>query len=146
MAKVGDIIRLACPMGNAKIKQGEFIMAAQDKDVADFISTLLHSGTVTHFMHLSTDSFAVHMALGGYYTEIIELVDNFAEAYSGAYQKIKTFPENFHNAKDPVRYLESICDYVKKNRKAMPDDSQLQNIIDEIAALIDSTLYKLTLK
>jgi hypothetical protein len=45
-----------------------------------------------------------------------------------------------------VRYLESICDYVKKNREAMPDDSQLQNIIDEIAALIDSTLYKLTLK
>ena len=121
-------------------------MAAQDKDVADFISTLLHSGTVTHFMHLSTDSYAVHKALGKYYPAIVELTDNFAEAYSGAYQKIKTFPENFHNAKDPVRYLESICDYVKKNREAMPDDSQLQNIIDEIAALIDSTLYKLTLK
>jgi hypothetical protein len=28
----------------------------------------------------------------------------------------------------------------------MPDDTELQNIIDEIAALIDSTLYKLTLK
>jgi hypothetical protein len=116
------------------------------KDVADFISTLFHSSTVTHFMHLATDSFAVHMALGAYYIEIIELGDQYAEAYAGAYEKIKDFPENFHNAKDPVRYLESICDYVKKNRKAMPDDSQLQNIIDEIAALIDSTLYKLTLK
>jgi phage gp36-like protein len=42
--------------------------------------------------------------------------------------------------------MESISEYVKKNRKAMPDESQLQNIIDEIAALIDSTLYKLTLK
>ena len=121
-------------------------MAAQDKDVADFISTLLHSGTVTHFMHLSTDSFATHMALGGYYPEIIERVDSFAEAYSGIYEKIKTFPENFHNAKDPVKYLESIADYVKKNRKALPQDSELQNIIDEIASLIDSTLYKLTLK
>lgn len=119
---------------------------AQDKDVADFISTLFHSSTVTHFMHLSTDSYAVHKALGKYYLAIVELTDSFAEAYSGAYQKIKTFPENFHNAKDPVRYLESICDYVKNNRKAMPDDSQLQNIIDEIASLIDSTLYRLTLK
>ena len=97
-------------------------------------------------MHLSNDSFAVHMALGGYYTEIIELTDSFAEAYSGCYEKIKNFPENFHNAKEPVKYLESISEYVKKNRKAMPDESQLQNIIDEIAALIDSTLYKLTLK
>ena len=75
-----------------------------------------------------------------------ELTDSFAEAYSGCYEKIKNFPENFHNAKEPVKYLESISEYVKKNRKAMPDESQLQNIIDEIAALIDSTLYKLTLK
>jgi hypothetical protein len=29
---------------------------------------------------------------------------------------------------------------------ALPDDSQLQNIVDEIAALVDSTIYKLTLK
>jgi DNA-binding ferritin-like protein len=56
------------------------------KNVADFISTMLHSGTVTHFMHLSTDSFAVHMALGAYYTEIVELTDQFAEAYNGGYE------------------------------------------------------------
>ena len=116
------------------------------KDVADFISTLFHSSTVTHFMHLSTDSYAVHKALGKYYPAIVELADSYAEAYSGCYMKIKDFPENFHNAKDPVRYMESLKDYVKKNRKAMPDESELQNIIDEIAALIDSTLYKLTLK
>ena len=116
------------------------------KDVADFISTLFHSSTVTHFMHLATDSFAVHMALGAYYTEILELADTYAEAYSGCYEKIKDFPENFHNAKDPVKYLTSIKDYVYKNRDALPDDTQLQNIVDEIAALIDSTLYKLTLK
>jgi hypothetical protein len=42
--------------------------------------------------------------------------------------------------------MESLKDYVEKNRKAMPKESELQNIIDEIAALIDSTLYKLTLK
>jgi len=119
---------------------------SNQKDVADFISTLLHSGTVTHFMHLSTDSFATHMALGAYYPEIIELTDSFAEAYSGCYEKIKNFPENFHNAKEPVGYMESIKEYVRKNRKAMPDETELQNIIDEIAGLIDSTLYKLTLK
>jgi hypothetical protein len=84
--------------------------------------------------------------LGKYYPAIVELADSYAEAYSGCYEKIKNFPENFHNAKDPVRYMESLKDYVEKNRKAMPKESELQNIIDEIAALIDSTLYKLTLK
>ena len=123
-----------------------FFRVDMKKDVADFISTLFHSSTVTHFMHLATDSFAVHMALGAYYTEILELADTYAEAYAGCYEKIKDFPENFHNAKDPVKYLTSIKEYVYKNREALPDDSQLQNIVDEIAALIDSTLYKLTLK
>lgn len=116
------------------------------KNVADFISTMLHSGTVTHFMHLATDSFAVHMALGAYYTQIIELTDQFAEAYNGGYEKIKDYPENFHNAKDPQKYMASMKSFIEKNRVALPDDSQLQNIVDEIAALVDSTIYKLTLK
>jgi phage gp36-like protein len=37
-------------------------------------------------------------------------------------------------------------DFVDKNRKSMPDETQLQNIIDEIAQLIDSTLYRLSLE
>ena len=116
------------------------------KNVADCLSTRLHSGTVTHFMHLATDSFAVHMALGAYYVEIIELTDQFAEAYSGAYEKIKDYPENFHNAKDPQKYMASIKAFIEKNRVALPEDSELQNLVDEIAALVDSTIYKLTLK
>ena len=116
------------------------------KDVADFISTLFHSSTVTHFMHLSTDSYATHKALGKYYPAIVDLADSYAEAYSGCYEKIKDFPENFHNAKDPQKYMASMKAFIEKNRVALPDDSQLQNIVDEIAALVDSTIYKLTLK
>ena len=117
-----------------------------EDESAEFIAALLHSGTVAHFMHLSTNSYSQHKALRHYYNDIIDLVDSYAECFMGRYEQLKSWPQEFHNAKDPVRYLESICDYVEKNRKAMPDDSQLQNIIDEIAALIDSTLYKLTLK
>jgi len=40
----------------------------------------------------------------------------------------------------------SIQNYVIKNRKAMPDESQLQNIVDEIAELIDRTIYRLGLQ
>ena len=54
--------------------------------------------------------------------------------------------DNFHNAKDPQKYLASIKTYIEKNRDALPDDSHLQNIVDEIAALVDSTIYLLSLK
>jgi len=122
-------------------------MAYNNDDIADFVATLLHSGTVTHFMHLQTTDLGVHLALGDYYTQIIDLVDQFAEAYQGCYNtRIKNYPETFHNAKDPIKYVTDMRDFVDKNRKSMPDETQLQNIIDEIAQLIDSTLYRLSLK
>lgn len=94
-------------------------------------------------MHLSTNSFSVHQALNTYYTEIIDLVDQYAEAYMGRYGQIKKWPQEFHNAKEPVKYLESLKDFVEDARKDLPQDSELQNLVDEIADLINSTLYKL---
>jgi hypothetical protein len=42
--------------------------------------------------------------------------------------------------------MASIKTYIDKNRTALPEESQLQNIVDEIAALVDSTIFMLTLK
>jgi DNA-binding ferritin-like protein len=114
-----------------------------NEEAAEFVATLLHSSSVTHFMHWSTDSFAKHMALGEYYDQIIELADQYAEAYMGRYEQLKKFPEEFHSAKEPVKYLESMKEFVEEARKELPQDTELQNIIDEIADLINSTLYKL---
>ena len=113
------------------------------KEAAEFISTLLHSGTVTHFMHLSTDSYAKHVALGEYYPEIIDLVDQFAEAYMGRYEQIKEFPSDFHTFAEPVKYLEAMKGFVTESRNLIPQDTELQNIVDENADLINSTLFKL---
>ena len=94
-------------------------------------------------MHLSTDSYSVHKALGKYYEDIIELADDFAEAYQGRYEKIKKYPEEFHSATDPEKYLKSLLQFVDEARGDLPQDSELQNIVDEITSLIDATLYRL---
>ena len=112
-------------------------------NMAMFAATLLHSATNTHFFHLSTDSFLKHMALVDYYDGIVDLTDNLVEAYMGCYNKITTFPSVYHQPKEAVKYLESLKNFVDEARKDLPQESQIQNIIDEIAQLIDSTLYKL---
>jgi hypothetical protein len=56
---------------------------------------------------------------------------------------IAEYPKEFHIAKDPVKYLTQIKDFVESMRKALPAETQLQNIQDEIAGLVDGTLYKL---
>jgi DNA-binding ferritin-like protein len=112
-------------------------------NVAMFAATMLHSATNTHFFHWSTDSFSKHMALGSYYDEIVPLVDDLVEAYMGCYEQIKTFPSVYHQPKEAVKYLESLKSFVDDARQDLPKESQIQNIVDEIAQLIDSTCYKL---
>jgi hypothetical protein len=112
-------------------------------DAATFVSVLFHSGTNAHFMHLQTNSYSAHKALKKYYTEIIGLADAWAEAYQGSYEVIRDYPNTFHADTDPTKYLTKIKEFVKDYRVHLPEDTQLQNLVDEIAALIDSTLYKL---
>lgn len=114
-----------------------------NENMAMFAATMLHSATNTHFFHWSTDSYSKHKALGSYYSQVQDLVDDLLEAYMGCYEQIKTFPSAYHQPKDPIKYLESLKTFVDDARKDLPQVSQLQNIIDEIAQLIDSTLYKL---
>jgi DNA-binding ferritin-like protein len=108
-----------------------------------FLTTLLHSATNTHFFHWSTDNNARHMALAAYYDGIVDLTDKLAESYMGKYGKLVNFPSVYHQPKDPIRYMESLQSFVKDARQDLPQDSELQNIIDEIADLINTTTYKL---
>lgn len=114
-----------------------------DKECATFVATLLHSATNAHFQHFTTDSFAKHMALGTYYDEIVDLVDDFTETYMGVYGQFKSFPDVYHSPKDIVPYFESLQKFVADARKEIAPEPELQNLIDAIADLIDSTVYKL---
>jgi DNA-binding ferritin-like protein len=113
------------------------------ENCALFLATMLHSATNTHFFHWSTDSYAKHKALAKYYDSIIDLTDTFAESYMGKYGKFTSFPSVYHQPKDPIRYMESLQSFVAEARNDLPQDSELQNIIDEISDLINSTTYKL---
>jgi DNA-binding ferritin-like protein len=113
------------------------------ENCALFVATLLHSATNTHFFHWSTDSFSKHTALGEYYDEIVDLTDQLAESYMGKYGKLTAFPSVYHQPKDPIKYMESLQNFVADARQDLPQDSELQNLIDTIAELIDTTTYKL---
>jgi hypothetical protein len=114
--------------------------------VMQFTMCLLHSVTNGHILHLTTLSYSQHKALETYYTEIGDHVDDFVEAFQGKYGLLHDFIADY--ALPPtsaLEYLTYLKDEVASLRVApsFPQDSELQNITDEIAQLIDSTLYKL---
>jgi hypothetical protein len=111
-----------------------------------FVSALLHSSTATHFLHLSTKSYAEHKALGHFYEDILDLADKYAETYQGHYGLIPltAYLDDFKVQKDAKVYIEGLLNFAKDTRAELPDDPDLQNIHDEIVGLIAATLYKLT--
>lgn len=113
------------------------------KEVAAFVAVLLHSGTVAHFHHLSTDSYSKHKALRHYYEDIIGLVDDFCELYMGRYEQIKDFPPEFGFRDEPIEHLEMVREMIDQGRDTLPQDTDLQNVVDEISQLVNTTIYKL---
>jgi hypothetical protein len=114
-----------------------------DKTVVAFASTMLHSITCAHMLHLKTDSYAAHIALGEYYEGIDDLIDSWIEAYQGKYGIIATYDNTFATHDNALQYMIGMSEYLTRIRKTLPADTELQNILDEMASLIDSTVYKL---
>ena len=56
----------------------------KNEEVAEFVATLFHAGTITHFQHLQTTEYSTHKALGKFYPKIVDLADQLAESYQGA--------------------------------------------------------------
>ena len=116
--------------------------------IGEFIGTLFHSATLTHFMHLQVEGVgadAAHRALGEYYDEIVELTDTVAEGIQGAYDIIiKPYPSMFGDTSlEPLEYLQSLRQYVRDTRTMLPQNSEIQNDIDAIANLLNKTCYRL---
>jgi hypothetical protein len=111
--------------------------------IAGLVMQLFHARTNAHVLHLRTRSYAAHVALNEFYDSIVELTDSLAEATQGRYG-ILDYPELPYKAEsDPIQMIRGLRRYIDENRQAMCDHSELQNLIDEIVAQADSTLYKL---
>lgn len=113
---------------------------------AEFVMHLFHARTAAHVMHLRALSYAQHKALEDFYDGIVGLADSFAETYQGAYGALLPFEGTpYFHPTEPMAYLGDLRTWIARNRDMICDkeDSMLQNIIDEIQALVSSTLYKL---
>ena len=115
-------------------------------DYCEMISLLLHSRTQVHTLHLQTESYPEHMALNGYYDGIGDIVDGLVESYQGKYGIIKGYKSyditEYKSTESTIKYLKELCGKVEKLRNCCKD-SYIQNQIDTVCELINSTLYKL---
>jgi hypothetical protein len=116
------------------------------KDFSEMISLLLHSRTQAHTLHLQTKSYPEHMALNGYYDGIVGLIDGLVESYQGQYGIIESYKSydivSYKSTESTTKYLQDLCKKINSLRDCCKD-SYIQNQIDTVCELINSTVYKL---
>lgn len=113
-----------------------------------FIGTLLQSqiqSKIYHWRAIEEGSYAAHIALGDYYDAIGGNADGLVESFQGRYGIIGGFRPftPFREDLGWVEYFQALRKYVETNRYNFTQDSFLQNQVDEVVALIETTLYKL---
>ena len=115
-----------------------------NKEVGEFVLTLLHAATNSHILHLRTKLYPQHVALGEFYAALPDLVDGLAESIQGLTEELIDYPEEyFPPIVDPLEELQFLKQYVREERKELPQESEIQNAVDEIATLINQTIYKI---
>jgi hypothetical protein len=118
-----------------------------DMKAGELLITLLNAATIGHVLHLRSRSYSEHKALQKFYQGMPDLVDGVIEAWQGRNGELVEYPDQMVELSDNddalvyVMYLKML---LEENRGVLGGASEIQNLVDAIAELIDSTLYKLT--
>jgi len=119
-------------------------MAYKDSCPA-FVAECFALRTAIHFAHLSSKSYAEHVALGDFYDELLTLTDKYAEVYMGLTKQVPVtgWPSTDIPSGTPVAMLEEFLEDIAEEEGENSDHQSLLNILAEMEELTAQTLYKL---
>lgn len=121
-----------------------------ESPIQELICELLEAEQQARVFHWNTSSFAEHKAMGDFYEAIGDLVDTFVEAYMGEHGRVNAGHELEimpYTMDAPLTFVQSLLGYIKSDaRMCCMGNSALNNILDEIQALCEKTIYLLSLK
>lgn len=115
----------------------------------EFLSVLNSSKQQAVFWHNQTTSFSEHKALNEFYESVEDLLDGLVESVAGIYGRPKGYEAHdfvdWSSTEDTISYFKGVYTYIQSERGSLYSESWIQNQIDELAQLVASTIYKLTL-
>lgn len=115
--------------------------------IEQLISRIFYARNVAHFEHWRAKgegSFAKHMALGEFYDNVIDAIDNLVEAYQGAFELIGNIPAPETPKGDVLKLLEADAAWVEENHEDICKGNRaVANLVDTVTGVYLSTIYKL---
>jgi hypothetical protein len=112
--------------------------------IEDLISRVFHSRNLAHWNHWRTKSYSQHKALGHFYDDAIEALDDIVEAYQGAFDLVGTIPAPDKSDNDILKHLEVDAAWIEENHEGICKGNRaIANLIDALSGVYLSTIYKL---
>ena len=112
--------------------------------IEDLISRVFHSRNLAHWNHWRTKSYAQHKALGHFYDDVIEALDDIVEAYQGAFELVSTIPAPDKTDNDILKHLETEAAWIEENHEGICKGNRaIANQIEALSGVYLSTVYKL---
>lgn len=111
----------------------------------ELVERVFCARNASHLEHWSTDSFSIHMALGEFYDEVVDKIDEIVEVYQGSYgvQKLNLDYEDYCKGK-AVKWIPEHVSWIYANRDGIcKKNAMLVNIVEELLAIYARTHYKL---
>ncbi len=92
----------------------------------------------------STGSYATHKALGKFYGDVIEALDDLVEAYQGAFKLIGPIPAPKQTPSDCLKALEADAKWIEEHHEDICKGNRaVANLIDTLTGVYLSAIYKL---
>lgn len=113
--------------------------------MAELIEKCFASRTLAHIAHLTTNSFAKHIALNDFYDDIVNEVDDIAENYIGIFGPLKGLKCCCADMPDSiVNYIQAEMEWIDNNRIFISKANKtIENLLDGLLAKYSKVLYKL---
>lgn len=113
--------------------------------IKELVSRVFAARDVAHREHLRSRSYAQHVALGDFYTTVIEQIDEIVECYQGKFGLIGDYQIETSPVVNITTWLMAEMDWIEVNRDALANGTtSIQNLIDSLTETYQRTIYKLT--
>jgi DNA-binding ferritin-like protein len=115
--------------------------------IEQLVARVFATRNAAHLVHWKVHgpgSYAQHMALDAFYTELIGLIDKYVEMHQGAFGLMKGVSPATVPTANLTEHIAEEAKWIEDNRERLSQDvCALENALDEIVGLYLTTYYKL---
>lgn len=115
--------------------------------IEELISRVFYTRNLAQFHHwraTGEGSYSKHKALGSFYEDVIDALDDLVEAHQGAFELVGDIPAPKNTSGDVLEQLEADATWVEKHHEDICHGNRaVANLIDGVTAVYLSAIYKL---